>query len=69
MVEHRAFGRLALVGSHVVQSLMDYAPRALVGELEDDDEEAKTKQNCKSNARIKVQLDICSFLERFIVNF
>uniref|UniRef100_A0AAQ4NV40 Fer-1 like family member 4 n=1 Tax=Gasterosteus aculeatus aculeatus TaxID=481459 RepID=A0AAQ4NV40_GASAC len=30
VVEHRAFGRLALVGTHVVQSLIDYAPRALV---------------------------------------
>uniref|UniRef100_H3CIC0 Fer-1 like family member 4 n=1 Tax=Tetraodon nigroviridis TaxID=99883 RepID=H3CIC0_TETNG len=26
VLEQRAFGRLALVGSHVVQSLMDYAP-------------------------------------------
>lgn len=52
MVEHRAFGRLALVGSHVVQSLMDYAPRALGGEPEDDDEEAKPKQNCKSNVGV-----------------
>lgn len=29
---------------------MDYAPRALAEELEDDDEEAKPKQNCKKKS-------------------
>lgn len=38
VVEQRAFGRLALVGSHVVQSLMDYAPRDDEGEPEDEEE-------------------------------
>ncbi|XP_008318944.1 fer-1-like protein 4 [Cynoglossus semilaevis] len=39
VVEHRAFGRIALVGSNVVQSLMDYAPPELGGGLEEEDEE------------------------------
>ncbi|XP_031705495.1 fer-1-like protein 4 [Anarrhichthys ocellatus] len=43
VVEHRAFGRLALVGTHVVQSLIDYAPRQLGGEQEEEDDEPKTK--------------------------
>ncbi|KAM6946878.1 fer-1-like protein 4 [Lycodopsis pacificus] len=49
VVEHRAFGRLALVGTHVVQSLIDYAPRKLGGEQEEEDDEPKTKvrQNTK----------------------
>uniref|UniRef100_A0A7N6B0G8 C2 domain-containing protein n=1 Tax=Anabas testudineus TaxID=64144 RepID=A0A7N6B0G8_ANATE len=38
VVEQRAFGRLALVGSHVVQSLMDYAPRDDDGEPEEEEE-------------------------------
>ncbi|XP_075881234.1 fer-1-like protein 4 isoform X2 [Nelusetta ayraudi] len=57
VVEHRAFGRLALVGSHVVQSLMDYAPRALGGEPEDDDEEAKPKQNSSLVMRRTVKVN------------
>ncbi|XP_010778609.1 fer-1-like protein 4, partial [Notothenia coriiceps] len=43
VVEHRAFGRMALVGTHVVQSLMDYAPRELGGEEEEEDDEPKPK--------------------------
>lgn len=68
VVEHRAFGRLALVGSHVVQSLMDYAPRALEGEPEDDDEESKPKRNCKCNATINQSTTaFLIFLERSVV--
>ncbi|XP_026163454.1 fer-1-like protein 4 [Mastacembelus armatus] len=43
VVEQRAFGRLALVGSHVVQSLMDYGPRDQGGEPEEEEEERKRK--------------------------
>ncbi|XP_039972477.1 fer-1-like protein 4 [Xiphias gladius] len=43
VVEHRAFGRIALVGSHVVQSLMDYAPPELGVEQEEEEEEPKPK--------------------------
>nr|XP_019952111.1 PREDICTED: fer-1-like protein 4 [Paralichthys olivaceus] len=43
VVEHRAFGRLALVGSHVVQSLMYYAPPELGGREEEEDDEPKPK--------------------------
>ena len=43
VVEHRAFGRIALVGTHVVQSLMDYAPRELGGEEDEEDDEPKPK--------------------------
>lgn len=42
VVEHRAFGHLALVGSHVVQNLMNYAPRECGGE-EEQEKETKTK--------------------------
>uniref|UniRef100_A0A3Q3GVR7 Fer-1-like protein 4 n=1 Tax=Kryptolebias marmoratus TaxID=37003 RepID=A0A3Q3GVR7_KRYMA len=38
VVEHRAFGQLALVGSHVVQNLMDYAPNELEEEVEEEEE-------------------------------
>ncbi|XP_023271889.1 fer-1-like protein 4 [Seriola lalandi dorsalis] len=48
VVEQRAFGRLALVGSHVVQSLMDYAPPELGAEPEEEEEEPKPK--VKQNA-------------------
>ncbi|XP_039653756.1 fer-1-like protein 4 [Perca fluviatilis] len=49
VVEHRAFGRLALVGTHVVQSLMNYTPRKLGGEEEEEEDEPKPKvrQNTK----------------------
>uniref|UniRef100_A0A665XBH9 Fer-1 like family member 4 n=1 Tax=Echeneis naucrates TaxID=173247 RepID=A0A665XBH9_ECHNA len=43
VVEQRAFGQLALVGTHVVQSLMDYAPPELGGEPEEEEEEPKPK--------------------------
>ncbi|XP_029946768.1 fer-1-like protein 4 [Salarias fasciatus] len=46
VVEHRAFGQLALVGSHVVQSLMDYGPRV---DEEPDEEEEKPKPKVKQN--------------------
>lgn len=51
VVEHRAFGRLALVGSHVVQSLMNYTPPELGGEPEEEDEKPKPKPNGKSFGR------------------
>ncbi|XP_071369375.1 fer-1-like protein 4, partial [Centroberyx affinis] len=41
VVEQRAFGRLALVGTHVVQSLMSYAPPELGEEPEEEEEEPK----------------------------
>lgn len=50
-MEHRAFGRLALVGSYVVQSLMIYAPLELGGEPEEEEEERKPKRNGKSYGR------------------
>ncbi|XP_017286969.1 fer-1-like protein 4 [Kryptolebias marmoratus] len=46
VVEHRAFGQLALVGSHVVQNLMDYAPNELEEEVEEEEEpKPKVRQN------------------------
>ncbi|XP_029287824.1 LOW QUALITY PROTEIN: fer-1-like protein 4 [Cottoperca gobio] len=51
VVEHRAFGRLALVGTHVVQSLMDYGPRELGGEEEEEEEEPKPKPKVRQNAK------------------
>ncbi|XP_056293793.1 fer-1-like protein 4 [Pseudoliparis swirei] len=49
VVEQRAFGRFILVGTHVVQSLIDYAPRELGAEKDDDDDEpiAKVRQDTK----------------------
>ncbi|XP_065811257.1 fer-1-like protein 4 isoform X2 [Labrus bergylta] len=49
VVEQRAFGRLALVGTHVVQSLMAYAPAELEGEPEEEEEEQKPKPKPKAN--------------------
>lgn len=43
VVERRAFGRLVLVGSHVVQSLMSYAPQELGAESDQEEEEPKLK--------------------------
>jgi len=43
VVEQRAFGRFILVGTHVVQSLIDYAPRELGAEKDDDDDEPIAK--------------------------
>lgn len=39
VMEQRAFGRLVLVGSHVVQSLMHFAPRDLEEWREEEEEE------------------------------
>uniref|UniRef100_A0A8D0AGF7 Fer-1 like family member 4 n=1 Tax=Sander lucioperca TaxID=283035 RepID=A0A8D0AGF7_SANLU len=48
VVEHRAFGQLALVGTHVVPSLMNYTPRKLGGEEEEEeDDEAEKKRSTK----------------------
>lgn len=44
VVEQRAFGRLALVGSHVVQSLMDYALKDQEEEPDEDEEEPPPKR-------------------------
>uniref|UniRef100_A0A3Q2CA86 Fer-1-like protein 4 n=1 Tax=Cyprinodon variegatus TaxID=28743 RepID=A0A3Q2CA86_CYPVA len=51
VVEHRAFGHLALVGSHVVQNLMNYAPRECGGEEEEEEDEPKPKGNSIRNAK------------------
>ncbi|XP_041834380.1 fer-1-like protein 4 [Melanotaenia boesemani] len=45
VVEHRAFGHLALVGTHVVQNLMDYY---LEREAEEEEDEPKLKARKKS---------------------
>ncbi|MED6256247.1 hypothetical protein ATANTOWER_022526, partial [Ataeniobius toweri] len=46
VVEHRPFGHLALVGSHVVQNLMIYALRDHGGEEEEEEEQKpKVRQN------------------------
>ncbi|XP_077460197.1 fer-1-like protein 4 [Stigmatopora argus] len=42
VMERRAFGRQVLVGTHVVQSLMDFAPPELSEEPEEDEEEHKS---------------------------
>lgn len=47
VVEHRAFGHLALVGSHVVQNLMDYGPREVAGEPEEEEEPKPKGKTCK----------------------
>lgn len=43
VVERRAFGRLVLVGSHVVQSLMSYGPQEQGAEPDDEREEPRVK--------------------------
>ncbi|XP_029006107.1 fer-1-like protein 4 [Betta splendens] len=48
VVEQRAFGRLALVGSHTVQSLMDYTSRDQGAEQEEDEDAPKLKVKRKS---------------------
>ncbi|XP_076599691.1 fer-1-like protein 4 [Chaetodon auriga] len=48
VVEQRAFGRFALVGTHVVQSLMDYTPPELGGEREEEEEEPNPKVSQKT---------------------
>ncbi|XP_029683326.1 fer-1-like protein 4 isoform X2 [Takifugu rubripes] len=52
VLEQRAFGRLALVGSHVVQSLMDYAPAETGLQPEEEDDEPKRR---KTNATLVVE--------------
>ncbi|XP_057703030.1 fer-1-like protein 4 isoform X2 [Corythoichthys intestinalis] len=44
VMERRAFGRQVLVGTHVVQSLMDYAPPELSEEPEEEEEEQRFKR-------------------------
>uniref|UniRef100_UPI0037E7A12B fer-1-like protein 4 n=1 Tax=Semicossyphus pulcher TaxID=241346 RepID=UPI0037E7A12B len=51
VVEHRAFGRLALVGTHVVQSLMAYAPAELGGEPEEEEDEPKPQPIARQNSK------------------
>ncbi|KAF1392079.1 hypothetical protein PFLUV_G00048790 [Perca fluviatilis] len=63
VVEHRAFGRLALVGTHVVQSLMNYTPRKLGGEGEEEEDEPKPKVRQKKKRSTKKILPLMS-LER-----
>lgn len=41
VMEQRAFGRLVLVGTHVVQSLMHFAPKDLDDWKEEDEEEPR----------------------------
>lgn len=41
VIEQRAFGRLVLVGTHVVQSLMHFAPKDLDDWKEEDEEEPR----------------------------
>ncbi|XP_068171710.1 fer-1-like protein 4 isoform X2 [Antennarius striatus] len=53
VVEHRAFGRLALVGSYVVQSLMDYGPPELGGPPEDEEEPKPKKVSPKRQNTVK----------------
>lgn len=43
VLEQQVFGRLALVGTHVVQSLMHYAPRNLEEWRDDEEEEPEVK--------------------------
>ncbi|TNM89206.1 hypothetical protein fugu_005461 [Takifugu bimaculatus] len=52
VLEQRAFGRLALVGSHVVQSLMDYTPAETGLQPEEEDDEPKRR---KTNATLVVE--------------
>uniref|UniRef100_A0A8D2ZTG7 Fer-1 like family member 4 n=1 Tax=Scophthalmus maximus TaxID=52904 RepID=A0A8D2ZTG7_SCOMX len=63
VVEHRAFGRLALVGSHVVQSLMYYAPPELGGREEEEEEEPKQKgksyQRSVGGSHLKFKPECC----------
>lgn len=41
VMEQRAFGRLVLVGTHVVQGLMHFAPKDLDDYKEEDEEEPR----------------------------
>ncbi|KAM6927320.1 LOW QUALITY PROTEIN: fer-1-like protein 4 [Xenentodon cancila] len=57
VVEHRAFGHLALVGSHVVQNLMHYALRELEEDAEEEEEPKPRvrQQSMKINPLISVK--------------
>lgn len=62
VVERRAFGRQVLVGTHVVQSLMDFATPDLWDEPDEEEEEPKPK--CKPPTSLWSKLDIvtqCAF--------
>ncbi|KAF7642812.1 hypothetical protein LDENG_00250020, partial [Lucifuga dentata] len=56
VVDHRAFGRLVLIGTHVVQSLMAYAPPNMGEELEEEEEEPKPKKR-KSTLKVSSSLN------------
>ncbi|XP_054473008.1 fer-1-like protein 4 [Anoplopoma fimbria] len=60
VLEHRALGRLALVGTHMVQSLIDYAPRTPGGEDDEEEDERKPKvrQNPKKANTLMLVKDI-----------
>lgn len=60
-MEQRAFGRLALVGSHLVQSLMDYAPPETGLQPEEEDDEPKKKTNGKRMVKKKMMLSSRSY--------
>ncbi|XP_034548431.1 fer-1-like protein 4 [Notolabrus celidotus] len=50
VVENRAFGRVALVGTHAVQSLMAYAPDEPEEEPEEEEEEPKPQPRATQNS-------------------
>lgn len=52
--DRRAFGRLALVGIHVVQSLMDYAPPELGEEPDEEEEDPTPKYKSKEKGVVFV---------------
>ncbi|XP_068450759.1 fer-1-like protein 4 isoform X2 [Clinocottus analis] len=58
VVEHRAFGRVALVGTHVVQSLIDYAPRELGAEQEEEEDEPKPKAKARSDTKVNTLMSV-----------
>uniref|UniRef100_A0A4W4DYS2 C2 domain-containing protein n=1 Tax=Electrophorus electricus TaxID=8005 RepID=A0A4W4DYS2_ELEEL len=49
VMEQRAFGRLVLVGTHVVQSLMHFAPKDLEEWKDEDEEEPEEKKPQKKS--------------------
>ncbi|XP_060713707.1 fer-1-like protein 4 [Tachysurus vachellii] len=54
VMERRAFGRLVLVGTHVVQSLMHFAPKDLDDWKEEDEEEPREeKKTPKQNTPLQ----------------
>ncbi|XP_077434597.1 fer-1-like protein 4 isoform X2 [Vanacampus margaritifer] len=54
VVERRAFGRQVLVGTHVVQSLMDFAAPELWDEPDEEEEEPEVKVRKKSPPPAKI---------------